>query len=99
MRRLPEYIKDIENAISIKEEHNKDTSILKDHLNRLKAIYPNKKTRIDLYEKQLEEAKTPLTNLYLTKFDVFAIQNYGYVPDRGSRKYQEVLQHYKLSSH
>lgn len=87
---LKEYLQRLEIAIPIMQEQGRDVRHLIPHYNSLKAIFPNKKTYMDLHEFFLKEAEETIYPLYLTQFEVFCLQVVGRALDRDDPLYDEL---------
>ena len=92
VKRLPEYIQDLSYAIGVMRDDGKAVDALVRQMETLKAIYPNEETRIDLHEVFLEESRKPIPHLYVTKLEVFMMQNHGRVPEKDTEIYKSLSQ-------
>ena len=97
MKRLKEHIADLEYAIPIMRDRGSRVDEVEFMLRQMKAIMPNKETRIDLHDKFLVEAALPIYPLYVTKLEVYALQTIGFVPERNTEQYKSLLRSFRIS--
>ena len=85
-----DYIAEMAVAIDRMKAEGRPIDGVVRHVNSLLAIYPHKDTYIDLHEVFLKEAEQPILPLYITKKEVYMLQEYGRVPETNTKIYRQL---------